>query len=223
MEAESKTLQSVTEFETITTKKEVIVHLEKRPNDWKNLLSYLIKEYNHSMTVKDGKEYRICEMIAEVCSIGGDVEELERFRNSTYEMHHYLISRCIHNHILEYGSFPPSSLVIKELGLSRMTVYRHLKDGLKSEFNSLLKGKLKFMAANALSKLYLIGVKDNNASALKSFIELSGGIEKEPSTNINNYIQINNLKISKDEFEQLPFETIEQIEKLISNNIKNEK
>lgn len=220
MEAGAKELQNVTEFNKIKTKVEVVEYLETFPNEWKNLLNHLVKEYNNSMSAKDGKEYRICEMIAEVCSIGGDEEELEVFRNCTYEMHHYLISRFIHNHVIEHGSFPPSTLIVKELGFSRMTVYRHLKDGLKSEYNDLLKGKLKFMAANALSKLYLIGVKDNNASALKSFIELSGGIEKEPSTNINNYIQINNLKISKDEFEQLPFKTIEKIEKLISKNIK---
>lgn len=40
------------------------------------------------------------------------------------------------------------------------------------------------------------------------------------TTNVTNYIQVNNLRITKDEFDQLPNETIVQIEKLISENLK---
>lgn len=75
------------------------------------------------------------------------------------------------------------------------------------------------MIPKALEKLYMIGVMDNNASALKQFIELSGYKSNKNETNINNYIQINNLKLSREEFDNLPKETILEVEELISKNI----
>jgi hypothetical protein len=71
-----------------------------------------------------------------------------------------------------------------------------------------------------LEKLYLIGVQDNNATALKHFINLSGGGVNN-TTNVNNYIQINNLKISNEEINRLPKEDILEIEGIISKTLSN--
>ncbi|MEL7122764.1 MAG: hypothetical protein AAFO07_25175 [Bacteroidota bacterium] len=70
------------------------------------------------------------------------------------------------------------------------------------------------MASYALEQLYKIGVEQNNHNSLKLFIEMVNG--KNPATQVNNYIQINNLQITKEELEQLPNEVTLQIESLIS-------
>lgn len=74
------------------------------------------------------------------------------------------------------------------------------------------------MANQALTTLYLIGIEERSTSALKAFIELSGATNKTTNT-INNYIQINNLKLSKEDFNQLPPETLTEIERLISKQL----
>jgi hypothetical protein len=80
----------------------------------------------------------------------------------------------------------------------------------------LIKGKFEVMAILALEQLYKIGVNENNHAALKSFIELVNG--SNATKYVNNYIQINNLQLTKEEFEQLPDEVILQIEKIIAQN-----
>jgi len=75
------------------------------------------------------------------------------------------------------------------------------------------------MASSALYKLYLIGVEDRNSNALKAFIELSGAVTKGSNT-VTNYIQINNLKLSTEEFNRLPQDVILEIEQVISQNLK---
>jgi len=78
------------------------------------------------------------------------------------------------------------STIQEETGLSRTTIHNHLKDGLLSKDNSLVKGKLEYMVSQALAQLYLIGVEDSNANALKAFIELSGAVNKVSSNTVNN-------------------------------------
>lgn len=108
----------------------------------------------------------------------------------------------------------------QETGLSRLTIYNHIKNGFSDSLNSLVKGKIEYVIPSALEKLYLIGIQDNNNTALKHFSELSGYTSNRNETNINNFIQINNLKLSREEFNNLPQETILEVEQLISKNIK---
>ena len=77
-------------------------------------------------------------------------------------------------------------------------------------------GKLEYMATHALSKLYLIGVKDENVGALKHFIELSGAINRNPIEKVNSYIQINNVTITQEDIKNLPPKSIEAITTLLS-------
>jgi hypothetical protein len=75
------------------------------------------------------------------------------------------------------------------------------------------------MSTNALQKLYLIGVQDNNPTALKHFIQLSGLVSTNKTMQVNNYIQINNLKLSNEDIRKLPQEDILQIEKIVSKTL----
>ena len=136
-----------------------------------------------------------------------DEKNIEDLRNSTYEANNRKITNCIHNYILKNRSFPVQAEIIEATKLSRQTIYNHLKDGINTKHNKLIKGANEVMSLSALSNLYLIGIEDRNASALKHFIQLSG-IVTNNTTNVNNYIQINNLKITNEDFNKLPKETI---------------
>lgn len=217
--AKEKKLQKVTDFKKIITKNQLLEFLDGNPQEYDDLFRYQFNKYLDSVEARDGQDDVFYEMVVEMLKYKKNEEGEEYFRNQTYENNHYSITNAIHNSIIENRCFPTITLIARDTGLSRQTIYRHLNNGLKDKYNSLVMGKMEYMASHALSKLYLIGVRDNNAAALKNFIELSGAISKQPAANINNYIQINNLRISKDEFDQLPKSTIIQIEKLISENL----
>ena len=218
--AKKKSLQRVTEIDNLNSKKQVREFLENNPDSYEAVIESLTDRANASYNKKEGQDYKLMNMIYECFRFRNDEEGETNTRNCTYELNHYLITSSIHNFVLEKRTFPTIQHIAEETGLSRTTIYRHLEDGLNNDYSSLVKGKLEIMATKALEKLYLIGVQDNNAAALKNFLELSGAIAKHPVANINNYIQINNLRISKEELEQLPNDVVIQIEQLISENLK---
>jgi DNA-binding phage protein len=215
-----KSLQKFTDIDKVETKEQLQGFLKLNPKANEKMFASLLDRLNKSYNEKTFKDNNIMVLIEEFYLIteGINSNSFVKLKNATYEMNHSIITTCIHNHILEQRCFPTMFKIREETGISRTTIYKHLDDGLKSKFNKLVNGKVELMTTKAMEKLYLIGVQDNNVTALKNFIELSGATAKNNTT--NNYIQINNLKISNDEFNQLPSETILEIETLISKNIK---
>lgn len=214
-----KSVQRLTVFEGIDTVEKVKDYLDNNPKDLTQLTQYFYKQLNETYQAETALEDKYLNLTVACHKYNNDIDSEEKIRNITYEANHQKITTCIHNYILEYRCFPMSVTIENETGLSRTTVYKHLKNGGFVEGNKLVKGKLQYMASHALSKLYLIGIQDRSVSALKSFIELSGATKK--TTEIINYIQINNLKITKEEFERLPEKSMVAIEEIISKNIPN--
>ncbi len=199
-----KSLQEFTEIENLKTVKQTKEYLKKYPEKrikiWDNISERIKDSYANNL----GKEYILTNMLAVIYK---DEKNIEDLRNSTYEANNRKITNCIHNYILKNRSFPVQAEIIEATKLSRQTIYNHLKDGINTKHNKLIKGANEVMSLSALSNLYLIGIEDRNASALKHFIQLSG-IVTNNTTNVNNYIQINNLKITNEDFNKLPKETI---------------
>lgn len=217
--AKKKSLQKVTDIKNINTRKQLREFINDNPE--KNIIKSLLARMNNSYAKKLGEEDKLMNLIEELFLItkGKDNSDIITMKNVTYETNHTIITSFIHNNILENNCFPNIQNISKNTGLSRQTIYKHLNSGLKNKYNDIVKGKLEYMTLNAMAKLYLIGVQDHNATALKHFIELSKTTSQNNTTNINNYIQINNLKLSRDEFNQLPNETILEIETLISKTL----
>lgn len=216
-----KSLQKLTEIEKLDSPTEVREYLEANPNECSKVIANLESRMTKSYKEKLGNENDVLMMAMECYKFRGQEELGEKVRNVTFEINHSLISQCMHNYILENRTFPTTQFITSHTGLSRTTVYKHFKDGLHHDFSKLVKGKLEYMATSALYTLFYIGVDERNASALKTFIELSGAINKRQSTTVNNYIQINNLKLSTEEFNRLPKETILEVEEIISKSINN--
>ena len=213
-----KSLQKFTEIDNLKTVKETKDYLIKYPDSKNELWVSLTKRISESYLKDLGKEFLLTNML--IATIDDD-EIKKDIRNSTYETNHSIITSSIHNYILENRCFPTMSRIQEDTNLSRQTICNHLNSGLKSEHNKLIQGKNEIMALNALSKLYLIGVQDKNPTALKHFIQLSGAVSKGNTTNVNNCIQINNLKLSKEDFNKLPKEDILEIEGIISKTLSN--
>lgn len=212
-----KSLQKFTDLDKIKTVKQLKEYLIKHPKSnydlWTNLAGRISKSYAD----QDGNDYELTEMILLVCRTD---ESKANIRNTTYEVNHSLITNFMHNFILEHNCMPRTTQIEASLKLSRQTIHKHLNDGIRSEHNSLVKGATEIMGLNALTQLYLIGVKDRNAGALKSFIQLSGATNNN-TTNVNNYIQINNLKLTNEDFNKLPENDILEIETILSKTIKS--
>ena len=218
--AKKKSLQKFTDIEKIETKKQLQDFLELNPKAKDKIWTSLLDRMNETYGGKLGNEYDIMNLIEEYYLItkGANNNAIVEMKNLTYEANHILITGYIHNFILENRYFPTVQYIKKETGLSRTTIYKHLESGLKSKHNKLINGKMELMTTKAMEKLYLIGIQDNNATALKNFIELSGVSAKNNIT--NNYIQTNNIKISNEDFNSLPSEIILEVEQIISKNRK---
>jgi hypothetical protein len=214
-----KSLQKLTKIESLSSKKEVKEFLQNNPKKEGEVIEFLhnrlFKSYNEKLGLED-ETIGFFEALSEVTN---NLSPFIKLKNTTYEINHTKITDCIHNYISNNRNFPMIHTISGKTGLSRQTVYKHLKSGLKNEFNSIVKGKNEIMSMQALQQLYLIGIQDRNASALKHFIQLSGGANNS-TTNVNNYIQINNLKISNEDFNKLPTETILEVEAIISKSIE---
>jgi len=214
-----KSLQKFTDIEKLNTVRDIRGFVKNNPERASEVTEKLQDLLNESYKEKLGLEYEIVELITKCYSLMNKKEIAILIRNATYETNHTIIATCIHNYICNNRCFPSIMTIKEETGLSRPTIYGHIKNGFSHNLNSIVKGKIDYMIPKALEKLYFIGIQDNNATALKHFIELSG-YTSDKRTNINNYIQINNLKLSKEEFDQLPSETILEVEKIVSNSIQ---
>ena len=213
-----KSIQKLTEIEKLETVKQMRDFLEINPERANEILDKLQILMNKSYAEKLGLEYSATELAVKCNELMNDNESAVYIRNVTYETNHTIIGNFIHNYVCENRCFPSISIIKEKTGLSRMTVYNHINNGFSDRFNSLVKGKIEYLIPKALEKLFYIGIQDNNAGALKNFIELSGYGKEIKTTNINNYIQINNLKLSKEDFNKLPKETLLEIEAIITSS-----
>jgi len=127
-----------------------------------------------------------------------------------------LIKKSIDDNIRINGVLPTNSFIHKETGLSRVTIDKHLKENSQSLYREEELEKFKILNNLAMSRLYKIGMNNNDTKALKMFIDLTGDPKKTVIN--NNYIQINNTRIDSLLIDQLPIPIKNQIEALIINN-----
>ncbi|MBC2838867.1 hypothetical protein [Robiginitalea sp. SC105] len=215
-----KGLQKATDFSGIKTIDDLHQHLKTNPDDADELGEHFITKLNNAYAEKNKTESDYEDLLVALDEWEEKPEAASKIRNTTYEANYLIIGACIHNHIVNNICFPGVTAIQRETGLSRTTIYRHLKLDDFRPYDKLIRGKHELMAKRALEHLYYIGVVDRNAGALKTFIELTGFSKKSSASNINNYIQINNLKITREELDQLPKEITEQIAELISEGLQ---
>jgi hypothetical protein len=213
---QNKTLQKLTDYENLNSVSELKKYLELNPKNKYDVDKSLRKRVEQAYNDTESDEFDLIEMLLYITE---DEDIKTDIRNTTYETNHSIITSYIHNFILENRHFPSLGIIGKNTNLSRQTIYNHLNNGFLDTNNKLVKGQIEIMSTHALQKLYLIGIQDNNPTALKHFIQLSGLVSNNRTMQVNNYIQINNLKLSNEDIQKLPQEDILQIEKIVSKTL----
>ena len=216
---EEKSLQKVTDFGSIVDVESFKKYMKENhlsADEIQSLFKYLQDKMSDSYVEYDGKESDYLDILIYAFEkFEGTKKRAENIKNLTYEVNQQIISTCIHNYIGKHGCFPQVTTIRRETGLSRTTIYRHLKLDDYTPKDKLIKGKFDIMAAMALEQLYKIGIEQNSHAALKTFIEMVNGTNGVKT--VNNYIQINNITLSQEEFISMPAETQHSIEKIIED------
>lgn len=209
---DNKMLQTVTDITEIKTKEQVRLYLKDHPEQLDKVVDFLYDQLSKVYQEGKGCDQQLFELLFEAYNAAGDDLGEISLRRRHYENNHTVIAGAIHNLLLEDLTFPTVKEIAERTNLSRMTVYRHLEAGLGSEYNTLVMNKHHIMADSALQALYRIGVQQRDTGALKAYIELSGASRKQNLSKVTNYIQINNLRLTQEDFEALPVEVLEDIE-----------
>ncbi len=137
--------------------------------------------------------------------------------NFTYQTNHKKIFNCINDAILKYRDMPTVTYVARETGLSRTTVHKHLNDEKEKGAGGDDMQQLRMLKSNAIKNLYKFGVEDRNPVALRSFVHLIDPKTKGMVT--NNYVQVNNLKISQEDILTLPQGLLKEIEEHLNPSL----
>ena len=147
-------------------------------------------------------------------------------KNQLWENNHFQITCAISKLVEEFGKMPTKNQIAQETGISRTTIHKHLKNYSDNPLYQEEIQKFKFMADRVLAKVLKLAVKDNgDIKAARLFFEVVGyngqKIHKDSSINTqNNYIQINQTRLSQTEIMNLAPEQLILIESIIKGNKK---
>jgi len=222
----NKGLQRFTDFEQLKTVED-FKELQKTDNKkFLELFNWLQDKINENIKNENSEEREIdkyfnrVEMLLPILD-SDKTEEDKQLRSGNLKRERWylndsLIKRCIDTNVMKNGVLPTNTAICRETGLSRVTIDKHLKENSQSLYKEEELEKFKVLNNLAITRIYKIGMSNNDPKALKMFIDLTG----EPKKTVinNNYIQINNTRIDSLLIDQLPIETKNQIEALILNN-----
>lgn len=143
-----------------------------------------------------------------------------QMKNHTWQMNHLKILATISNLMQEKGRMPTNTEISLNAGLSDETTYKHLREFKEHDLYKHEAEKMYMMKDKILSKVFSLGVQ-GDVRACKVFLDyVATNTNQPPAPPTNNYIQINNLKITTDELEKLPAATLQKIETLIKTPAK---
>lgn len=147
-------------------------------------------------------------------------------RNQLWETNHYCITHSISKHIEEYGKMPTKNEIAKDTGLSRQTVYKHLRKFNEHPLYAEQIQQFKFTADRVLAKVIKMAVAgQGNVKAARLYFEVMGLLNNGQTSantlikNQNNYIQINGVTLSQEKIQNLKPEQIKLIEDVIKGII----
>jgi len=179
-------------------------------NEFGQYLTELINE-------KSGSELdNLLEKISEILP--------QSTKNQLWENNQYKITVAISELMEEYGKMPTKNRIAEGTGLSRQTISKHLKDYQTHPLFAEEKLKFKFMSDRVLAKVYKVAISNGDIKAARLYFEVTGylGSQSTPKNTFNtqnNFIQINQNKITQDNIKQLSPEQISVIEGILLNTL----
>lgn len=222
----NKGLQKFTDFEQLKTVEDFNSLQKKDNKKFLELFNWIQDKINENVQKENSEEREIdkyfnrIEMLLPI--LDRDKTETDKqlrigsLKRERWYLNDALIKGCIDTNVMKKGVLPNNTAICRETGLSRVTIYNHLKENGHSLYREEELEKFKVLNNLAITRIYKIGMSKNDPKALKMFVDLTG----EPKKTVinNNYIQINNTRIDSLLIDQLPIETKNQIEALILNN-----
>jgi predicted transcriptional regulator len=141
-------------------------------------------------------------------------------KTAIWEQNQSVINRAVADYMREYGVMPNKSAIAKKTGLSRQTVFKHLKEYKHHPEYTAEMEQFKYMAPNILVNVFKRALSGDMRAA-KLYFDMVGATGKQAAGTVineqNNYIQVNNTKLSQQNLEQLSAEQLNQIENIIMN------
>lgn len=134
-------------------------------------------------------------------------------KNQLWEKNHVTIIWAISDFIQEHGRTPCKMEIANKTGLSRQTVHKHMKAHRDTPMHETYMDYIKLMSEKLIAQVFQHGMQ-GNVKASRLFFDIAG----INTTTVNNYIQINNIKISQDKIESLSPDKLKEIELIIKDS-----
>ena len=147
----------------------------------------------------------------------------EEARNSRWQNNHIKIKNAIHDLVYDFNRTPTVIEIARECKLSRQTVHKHLKEFSSNEmFGEDIK-KYELLLPDLLGQLWKQGVNGwkPDTRALRLFWDIlrfnqkTGKFTNTVIGNQQNYLQINNTILDQRTIQNLPKDSLREIEKIV--------
>jgi len=141
-------------------------------------------------------------------------------KSDIWAYNHARISGAVSRYMRENGVMPAQNIIARETGLSRQTVFNHLKEYKHHPEHAAQMEQFIFMAPSVLANVFKHAL-NGDIKAARLYFQMVGAIHQQPANTVingqNNYIQVNNTKLSQQNLERLSAEQLAQIENIIRN------
>ena len=217
----SKGLQKLTESEkkidsVMALKKITLNDLGSLSEEEKNkFLSIMTRKLN---SLQGDDLERFCTQIEDIMH--------PRVKNELWEKNHINIMWGINILIKDNGRMPTKTEIAHKTGISRQTIYKHLKDYKENPFNQEFEQQFSFMYPKLMASLFRFAIEGDmraaklymeSIGALKTPISGNGGNNMNNTLiqNQNNYIQIGGAILNQDTIKHMSPEQLSTIEGIL--------
>jgi len=144
-----------------------------------------------------------------------------------WEMNHSRITNAIYNFIGKYGTMPGKSHLVKETGLSRPTIHKHMQTLKTSPLMNEQNEMFALMTKEVLGKVLQTALHGDMGAAklyINTVSKQNTGNSNDIVINNQNNIQVNSTVLNQQTIQQLKPEQLQQIEEIIKRSLaeKNE-
>jgi hypothetical protein len=145
-----------------------------------------------------------------------DLQKTEK--EMIWEKNHEQIKEVILSYLLGDGSMPSKAIIAKKTGLSRETIYKHIRAFAESTAYQNEVDSFELMTGKVMAQVTRAAIK-GNIKAAKLFLDSTKKLRNQAAdkevTQQNNFVQINKTIINQQIIQQLKPEQLKLIEEII--------
>ena len=213
-------------------KKEGLQRFTSKEAKFKQLLSLKVlsnKAIDELLTEAEKKEFFTIFLHEKINNLKGEdldkiLKKISKVRpdviNQIWQNNHLKITGVVSKFIEETGRMPTINNIVERCGISRVTISKHFKEYSNHPLYKQERIKFKFMADRVLAKVFKIAVQDEgNVKAARLYLEAVGMLNNVSNTvnTQNNFIQINQTRISQETIQKLNKRQALQIENILKS------